>query len=885
MATNTVATKQTHTAANNASGNTSGPYTISFDYLVESDVEVRVDNTLKTQTTHYTFPSKTSIQFTSGNFPTAGAVIEIKRNTDITVPKVDFQDGSVLTESDLDNNSKHLLFGMQETKEDVEGLVNSFVGASAPTGTNIVNGSRWYDTVSGRTFVYYQDVDTAQWVEANPPFDATEAVTTASRVNFVPSGSGAVTRTVDSKLEDIIHVEDFGAVGNGTTDDTTAFQNAINFVAGLGGGTVHFGSKKYLIDTALEVKDYVDLKGPHDGGPDELLTNDTVTVDGESNAANYDKMGGQLIINSSITITFRDSAGLCGALVMRKGLDLPFTTESACLAGLSAFSGTALTVGGAGTYFKQLLILGFNTAIFSTGNERVGIDFVKGDCNNGIDIRSCFDIAYVSNCHFWPFTTTHQTALNGLAGRQLVRSGKAYFFSDVADWCKLTNCFSYGYHTGFTINNCNDVQLIGCGADWVGTIAQSGTFNYANGEQVSFPTLSNTQTAFTSIGFKITGTCLRTKLIGCQTAAQLVGYFVNISNAAPGEIVNFSQCTGWDNDQRHVNVTNGRTHFNLCAFTDANSNTNDVGIHIEDTADKSSIIQCDFENINDPIRKTADDIVLHNTFINCGSTDHQDPDSQNLVTTLGSGSFIGNNSFAQNLKIKSSDSSGEGGEIQLERAADNTYVYAIDVNGTGTSNAGSFRIIDNVAGSARMVIDSNGNMLVGNPSPTLTARLSLENNGFVQYVRCSGTGGGNIPIIIERASDDGVAIEFKRAGAVVGNINVTSTTTNYVTSSDYRLKENITTISNGITRLKTLKPYRFNFKVDASKTVDGFLAHEVSSVVPEAITGTKDEVDSDNKPIYQGIDQSKLVPLLVASLQEAIAKIESLEARVASLEG
>ena len=124
MATNTIPTKQNHTAANNASGNTSGPYTISFDYLLESDVEVRIDNTLKTQTTPYTFPSKTSIQFTSGNFPTLGTTIEIKRNTDITVPKVDFQDGSVLTESDLDNNSKHLLFGMQETKEDTEGLVS-----------------------------------------------------------------------------------------------------------------------------------------------------------------------------------------------------------------------------------------------------------------------------------------------------------------------------------------------------------------------------------------------------------------------------------------------------------------------------------------------------------------------------------------------------------------------------------------------------------------------------------------------------------------------------------------------------------------------------------------------------------------------------------------
>lgn len=265
MATNTVATKQTHTAANNASGNTSGPYTISFDYLSESDVEVRVDNTLKTQTTHYTFPSKTSIQFTSGNFPTAGAVIEIKRNTDITVPKVDFQDGSVLTETDLDNNSKHLLFGMQETKEDTEGLVSTFVSASAPTGSSIVNGARWYDTVSGRTFIYYVDTDTAQWVEANPPFDAAEftsnitntnvatnAAIDATKLSFTQTGTGSVARTVDSKLEDVVSVKDFGALGDNSNDDTAELQAALNAAAGK---TLLIPKGIYLISKTLIIKE------------------------------------------------------------------------------------------------------------------------------------------------------------------------------------------------------------------------------------------------------------------------------------------------------------------------------------------------------------------------------------------------------------------------------------------------------------------------------------------------------------------------------------------------------------------------------------------------------------------------------------------------------
>ncbi len=116
--------------------------------------------------------------------------------------------------------------------------------------------------------------------------------------------------------------------------------------------------------------------------------------------------------------------------------------------------------------------------------------------------------------------------------------------------------------------------------------------------------------------------------------------------------------------------------------------------------------------------------------------------------------------------------------------------------------------------------------------------------------------------------------------STVGAIRSSGHATAYLTSSDYRLKENETAITDGITRLKTLKPYKFNFKDDNTATkVDGFFAHEVSSAVPEAISYTKDEVDENGDPVYQGIDQSKLVPLLVAALQEAIGRIEVLEAK------
>jgi len=145
-------------------------------------------------------------------------------------------------------------------------------------------------------------------------------------------------------------------------------------------------------------------------------------------------------------------------------------------------------------------------------------------------------------------------------------------------------------------------------------------------------------------------------------------------------------------------------------------------------------------------------------------------------------------------------------------------------------------------------------------------------------------------------------------GGEVGSVTTTTSATAFNTGSDYRLKENVDYSWDATTRLKQLKPARFNFKVNAdSEIVDGFLAHEVSSIVPEAITGTKDETqdvgtikDSDGnvlqenvleslkedgqtwektatQNVYQSIDQSKLVPLLVKTIQELEARIAALE--------
>ena len=225
------------------------------------------------------------------------------------------------------------------------------------------------------------------------------------------------------------------------------------------------------------------------------------------------------------------------------------------------------------------------------------------------------------------------------------------------------------------------------------------------------------------------------------------------------------------------------------------------------------------------------------------------------------------------LDYDGSDAS-EGVEIRLSNSALNgnaatdnaaiTYVGQ-DLGITNREN-GTIRFRNN--GDERMRIDSAGNVGIG--VSAMDARLHVVNahNLLNMVVATSNTFTGNASLV-----------SFRSVSSEGGFISLTNngTTCAYGTTSDYRLKENATTISDGITRLKTLKPYRFNFKAVPDTTVDGFFAHEVTAV-PEAVIGEKDGEQ------MQGLDYAKLTPLLTAALQEAITKIETLEIKVAALE-
>jgi len=229
-------------------------------------------------------------------------------------------------------------------------------------------------------------------------------------------------------------------------------------------------------------------------------------------------------------------------------------------------------------------------------------------------------------------------------------------------------------------------------------------------------------------------------------------------------------------------------------------------------------------------------------------------------------------------------SSAKGVQTYFDATNNIGYIYSTQ------SGVANYRLslngndIDFNQGAAR--IDSSGNLLVGT--------TSNPNN---EKVLIAATWPQNpLKIAVTSTSPTASAAQFTYGGTYVGQIQLTSTSTSYVTSSDYRLKEDWIAVTDASTRVNALKPVNFAWKATGDR-VDGFLAHELAEVVPEAVTGEKDATEmvdvydedgnvtgQEERPVYQGIDQAKLVPLLTAALQEALAKIEDLTARVSALE-
>jgi len=193
-------------------------------------------------------------------------------------------------------------------------------------------------------------------------------------------------------------------------------------------------------------------------------------------------------------------------------------------------------------------------------------------------------------------------------------------------------------------------------------------------------------------------------------------------------------------------------------------------------------------------------------------------------------------------------------------------------NGSLTFRSGGYT---GAFGDERMRIDSNGNVLIGGTTIRNTAKITNEFTGT----------NGMAFFCVQNTSAVDFAIFTANAGTSCGAISRVGTTAAvvYTTTSDYRLKENVTPITGALARVAALKPVTFTWK-DGGAAAEGFIAHEFAEVCPHGVTGEKDGVDEDGNPKYQSMDASSAISILVAAMQEQQAVIASLTARIAALE-
>ena len=215
------------------------------------------------------------------------------------------------------------------------------------------------------------------------------------------------------------------------------------------------------------------------------------------------------------------------------------------------------------------------------------------------------------------------------------------------------------------------------------------------------------------------------------------------------------------------------------------------------------------------------------------------------------------------------------------RFQDNTGV-TLDFGGTGggvkwlnvkdVTNNDAYPLAFQTGSVERARIDSSGNLLVGTTSVYDVGQVCINypdtKRGLAMQV--NATGNSN-------------QISFRNPNGIVDSISTSASTTTYSTSSDYRLKNTIAPMTGALDKVALLKPCTYKWIVDGSDG-QGFIAHELQEVVEGCVTGTKDAVDAEGNPQYQGIDTSFLVATLTAAIQEQQAIITALTTRITALE-
>jgi len=687
------------------------------------------------------------------------------------------------------------------------------------------------------------------------------AATLGNNLPVTATGSSA-SRSLKDRFADTVNVKDFGAVGDGVTDDTAAIQAAIDSVASKGGGVIDCTGGRWLIDSAsLVVKNGVTLMGPWNNL-------------GETDNQNYSTLKSVFILNPSYTIRLAEEfSAVKGMGIFRKGLIKPNSLLEAETV-VASFAGTAITVGNgtskaaSDTYVGYCFVLGFQYAYYCDYNERPRIEYLSGDNLNGVYLNRVYDMNHMVGCHFWPYITTHQSwTTSGDAG--LRRQGIGYYFGTGVDWGQATNCFSYGYDTGFEVNGSDNVVLLNCGQD-----------GWKN---------NNTY----SVGYKASGTTKNLNLVSCKSAAKNTSVLIDLSGGGTSQCVKITGGNLWacsTSTGSHVYLKRG----NCIVTAGVSMFDGPVGVKTDSTAGSITVTNNIFQSIGTPYSiAIIENSVVHSNIFN-GSVDSTTGaqflfDNQNARFTHTAVNTSGTNDGWHSKQAAGSITSLLASPNGAQAGKTTAHFY----DGTAFQPTGSSRFTLRQTPSAGSVA---GAFIVSTtPSATVSPvdRLILNESGHFYPL-----------------SDNAYTL-----GVTGARWSAIWAANGVIQTSDERTKTSIETSQLGLDFINDLQPVSYKFSVGGNKVIRqvyrdaegnevvqdaegatpseiiteevegqrthyGLLAQQVKSVLPEgADFGGWILTDKDDPESQQGLRYEEFIAPMIKAIQELSAKVALLEAQ------
>ncbi len=743
---------------------------------------------------------------------------------------------------------------------------NSITGAKIALGSDAQGDIMYYN---GTDYVRLPKGTAGKVLTINSGATAPEWASSSAGNTFTASygsSTGVVTnRTVDAKLEDMLSAKDFGAVGDGNTDDTTALQNALN---NNDNKFVYLPKGTYKITSSLTVTgNYRGLVGD--------ASMPIIKLDLSSNTATP-----AIIIKTSSATSLNEYPRLENLYIKRKvnnTLVAPSfpTSPGENDAGISVNGDSYTGAGGVqrGT-IKNIRIGNFATGIYF--NNCVGFT-VKNCLVQTLQIWAQNGSVTGNSSKYWigyhfDGTPYADNSMSPLASIELEECS--------ADMQGVSN---YG-------GNTNDTKSIGfylTGKDLrdiflrapetahgkYGIYAESSTSTDWNWDiQISRPIID---------GFYTTGIHLQ-NLGGVGSTSIHGGYLVGLANSnniwiedcngvtVTGGCQILGNVTGVNDGIRlrnsHSCTITGNRFANLpyCISLDSSEYNTITGNVISAATTASNTTPTLAEAIRCFNNSTYNSIV-GNTIKGLSSSNKYTMWA-NVTSGSDNNTFLANqyeSATSGNYQDSGSNNTwtiGTGSTFTGTLPTGNTFYTFTDDNDTGVVRSGDNEIGLKVGGSQDLTVKGT-QLFVNCPSSTTSDTQDKHQiKGPAAFRSSTGT---NISIVDSGGTRRGY-IGIHSSGSA-GNVI-------YSSSSDYRLKENITPLTGGIERLKNLKPSRFNWKEDETKTkIDGFIAHEVEDIVPYAVGGKKDGEH------MQTLDASKLIPLLTAAVQELTTRVEALE--------